>query len=196
MAGVDLRFVDAYRKERTEEEAAPKTIYNETMIVRQLMNFAKSRRLQTSDRLAGLNLREPKPAPQPCWTQVEANRILATANPAHRAAFTILADKGLRIGELQHLTWDDQRASPAPQAGLETKDGGSTRYANERSRRAERPPTTVLMGAYCAAVAHLTRSGTIGCSERRLLKAQKQVLDELGFRGHLHTVRHAFISTR
>ncbi len=107
MAGIDLRFVDAYRKQRTEDEAAAKTIYNETMIVRQLVNFAKSRRLLTSDPLAGLKLREPKPASQPCWTQDEVNRILEMANPAHRAAFTILADTGLRIGELQYLTWDD-----------------------------------------------------------------------------------------
>ena len=74
MAGIDLKFVDAYRKQRSEEEAAAKTIYNETMIVRQLVNFAKSRRLVASDPLAGLRLREPKPTPQPCWTEEEVAR--------------------------------------------------------------------------------------------------------------------------
>src|SRR5580704_4542287 len=41
MAGIDLQFIDAYRKERADSGAASKTIYNETMIVRQLVNFAK-----------------------------------------------------------------------------------------------------------------------------------------------------------
>ena len=40
MAGIDLPFIDAYRKDRTDAEAAARTIYNETMIIRQLVNFA------------------------------------------------------------------------------------------------------------------------------------------------------------
>src|SRR5579863_7022594 len=107
MAGIDLQFIDNYRKERAEAGAAAKTIYNETMIVRQFVNFAKSRRLIASDPLAGLRLREPSPSPQPCWTAGEVDRILGQANAAYQPALTILADAGLRVGELKHLTWDD-----------------------------------------------------------------------------------------
>src|SRR5262249_16303939 len=107
MAGIDLQFVDTYRKERADAEAAPKTIYNETMIIRQLVNFAKSRRLVMNDPLPGLKLREPKPTPQPCWTADEVEQILAAAGPPYQAALTIQADTGLRIGESKHLTWDD-----------------------------------------------------------------------------------------
>jgi len=71
------------------------------------VNFAKSRRLVANDPLAGLRLREPKPTPQPCWTQDEVDRILATASQPCQPALMILADTGLRVGELKHLTWDD-----------------------------------------------------------------------------------------
>jgi integrase len=200
MAGIDLRFVDAYRKQRTEEGSAPKTIFNETMIVRQLVNFAKSRRLLTSDPLAGLKLREPKPAPQPCWTQDEVNQILATANPAHRDAFTILADTGLRIGELQHLTWDDVDYTNnvlhvRPKEGWKPKTGDQRAVPMSLRVRSllERLPhrsTWVLTAPASAAYP----KGDHQVSERRLLKTLKGVLKKLGLRGHLHTFRHAFIS--
>jgi integrase len=77
------------------------------LIIRQLVNFAKSRRLVVIDPLAGLRLREPKPAPQPCWTQDEVDQILTSSNQPSQAALTILAHTGLRVGELKHLTWDD-----------------------------------------------------------------------------------------
>ncbi len=200
MAGIDLRFIDAYRKQRTEEEAADKTIYNETMIVRQLVNFAKSRRLLTSDPLAGLKLREPKPAPQPCWTQDEVNQILATANPAHRAAFTILADTGLRIGELQHLTWDDVDYTNnvlhvRPKEGWKPKTGDRRAVPISPRVRAVLEDLPQQSSWVVTAPPSLTYpAGDHQVSERRLLKALKQVLNKLGLPGHLHTFRHAFIS--
>ena len=85
----------------------PKTLYTETVIVRQLVNFALSRQMIAEDPLRGLRIREPKPTPQPCWTAEEVERILAASPESHRAAFAILADTGMRFGELAHLTWGD-----------------------------------------------------------------------------------------
>jgi hypothetical protein len=105
MAGIDLQFIDAYRKERTDSGAAPKTIYNETMIIRQLVNFAKSRRLVVNDPLAGLRLREPSPSPQPCWTPDEVDQILGAASQpcpggVHDSGGHGVADRGVKASHV------------------------------------------------------------------------------------------------
>jgi integrase len=200
MTGIDLQFIDAYRSQRTESGAAPKTIYNETMIIRQVVNFAKSRRLVLNDPLAGLKLREPKPSPQPCWTQDEVDRILAAACPPYQAAYTILADTGLRVGELKHLTWDDvdygnNVLHVRPKEGWKPKTGDQRAVPMSPRVRSllERLPqqsTWVLT----APASPTYPNGGHQVSERRLLKVLKGVLKKLGLRGHLHTFRHAFIS--
>jgi hypothetical protein len=49
--GIDLKFVDAYRNERVEAGAAPKTVYTESVVIRQLVDFALSRALIAVDPL-------------------------------------------------------------------------------------------------------------------------------------------------
>jgi integrase len=200
VAGVDLQFIDAYRKDRTEAEAAPKTIYNETMIVRRLVNFAKSRRLITTDPLAGLRLREPKPSPQPCWSAAEVDQILAAADGTYVLAYTILADTGLRIRELKHLTWDDvdfdnnvvhirPKADWKPKTGDQRAVPMSPRVRSLLEKLPRR--STWILTAPASAK---YPAGDHQISERRLLKALKVILRKLGLRGHLHTFRHFFIS--
>jgi integrase len=200
MAGIDLQFIDAYRKERTDSEAAPKTIYNETMIIRQLVNFAKSRRLVANDPLAGLRLREPKPTPQPCWTQDEVERILAAASQPCQPALTILADTGLRVGELKHLTWDDVDYVNNV-LHVRPKDGWKPKTGDQRAVPMSPRVRALLEGlpqdstwVVTAPPSPKYPNGDHQISERRLLKALKQILKNLGFKGHLHTFRHAFIS--
>jgi integrase len=202
MAGIDLQFIDAYRKERTDAEAAPKTVYNESMIIRQLVNFAKSRRLVANDPLAGLRLREPKPTPQPCWTQDEVDRILAAASQPCQPALTILADTGLRVGELKHLTWDDvdyinNVLHVRPKDGWKPKTGDQRAVPMSPRVRAlleGLPQHSDSMWVVTAPPSPKYPSGDHQISERRLLKALKQILKKLGLKGHLHTFRHAFIS--
>ena len=74
MTGIDLKFVDAYRKMRADDGAAPRTRYTETVVVRQLINFALSRDLLATDPLKGLKLVKPKPTKQPCWTYERCSR--------------------------------------------------------------------------------------------------------------------------
>jgi integrase len=197
---IDLGFIDAYRKERTDAGAAPKTVYNETMIVRQFINFAKSRRLVATDPLAGLRLREPKPTPQPCWTPAEVDLILDSAKGPHVAGFTILAETGLRIGELKYLTWTDidmdrnvlhVRAKDdwQPKTGDQRTVPMSERLRNLLSklpRRSKWVLTAPRSAQYPA--------GDNQISDRRALEALKRTLAKLGLPGHLHTFRHAFIS--
>ena len=63
MSGVDLQFVDDYRRMRVD--AAAKAHYTETIVVRQVVSFALSRDLLPADPLKGLRLKKPKPTRQP-----------------------------------------------------------------------------------------------------------------------------------
>src|SRR5262249_9402340 len=103
--GVNLRFLDAYRAWRVEYEAAPKTIYIESVVIRQVINFALSRSMLGNDPLKGLRVKKPKPAPQPCWTPEEVEKILQAAKEPERTKFLVLAETGMRVGELRWLTW-------------------------------------------------------------------------------------------
>ena len=101
---VDLTFVDRFRTLRVDQGKAPKTIHTETTILRQVVNHSRRRNLLSRDPLAGLRLVKPKPRPQPCWTQEEVQRILAASRLPHRDALVLLAETGMRVGELKHLT--------------------------------------------------------------------------------------------
>jgi integrase len=104
---VNLPFLDAYRQNRLGKKRQPTTVHKETVIIKQLLNFAVSRGRLAKNPLAGLKLKSPPKRPQPCWTWEEVKNILAAAEEPHRGVLTLLAETGMRIGELQHLTWDD-----------------------------------------------------------------------------------------
>lgn len=78
---IDLTFVDECRHRRAAAGRAAKTIYTETVIVKQLVNFAVTRSQLRSNPLAGLKIKRPKSTPQPCWTPEEVERILAASHP-------------------------------------------------------------------------------------------------------------------
>ncbi len=163
--GVTLKFLDAYRTERVAAGAASKTLYTETVVVRQLINFALSRGLLAADPLQGLRLKKPKPGQQPCWTPAEIERILAASREPERSVFLTLADTGMRIGELQHLTWEDVDFGRNV-LHVRPKDGWQPKTGDKRA---------------------------IPLSER-VRSVPERVLEAVGLRGHLHTFRHALIS--
>ena len=74
---LDLGFVDAYRAMRAKAGAKQKTIYGETVFLRQLVNFAQTRNMVEKDPLLGIKLKKPKPTRQPCWTADQVAQILA-----------------------------------------------------------------------------------------------------------------------
>jgi integrase len=104
---IDIKLIDEYRAERVAQGAEPKTLHNETTIIRQLVNFGFSRGMILSDPLRGLKIKKPKPNRQPCWSRAEMDRILAAADVQYIPALTLLAETGARVGEIKFLTWDD-----------------------------------------------------------------------------------------
>src|ERR1051326_2624846 len=107
LSGINQQFIDAYRAQRASDQTHVRTKYTETMIVRQLVKFAFTRDMVSKDPLKGYSLKKPRPTPQPCWKLEEVELILGASPKAIRPALTILAETGLRFGELAWLTWAD-----------------------------------------------------------------------------------------
>lgn len=203
---VDLSFVDAFRAQRvrhgSEKEASLKTIHIDLVLLRQIVNFAIRRKMIHSDPLAGLQLEKPKPRPQPCWTRDVVERILKAADEPQRSQLTLLAETGMRVGELRWLTWDDIDLNlgvihirPKPEGNWRPKTGDAraiplsplARTVLEQLPRHGRWVVT-------SRPSHSYPKGDHPVSERRLLEYLKRLLRRLGLSGHLHTFRHAFIS--
>ena len=200
LTGIDLAFIDAYRRARTDEDAAPKTKYTETVIVRQLVTFALSRNMLATDPLRSLKLKKPKPTPQPCWTPEQVTAILAAAPEIVRPALTLLAETGMRFGELAWLTWDDVDVE-ANVLRIRPKDGWKPKTGDRRAIPISAPIRTVLDDLprhwrWVVTMPPSTSHPEPGrqWTERRLLSALKTILVGVRLPGKLHTFRHAFIS--
>jgi len=200
LTGITPALLDTYKQQRVADQVAKKTIHTEVVVIRQLVNFALSRKMITADPLQGIKFVKPKPRPQPCWSRQEVERILAAAAEPHRSVLRLLAETGLRIGELKHLTWDDidflrRVLLVREKDGWKPKTGDAravplTPTALELLQRLPRKSAWVFTAARSAKYPQ----GDHPISERRVLEYLKKVLKRLGLPGHLHTFRHAFIS--
>ncbi len=197
---LDIPFVDAYRQHRKQEGAKPKTIHTELGVIRQLLLFAKTRRMIEENPLEGLRLTEPKSEPQPFWNEGEVDQVLKASSKVHRPIFTFLSETGTRIGELRWLTWDDVDFEQKL-IHIRPKDDWTTKTGNVRSIPMSERARQVLQGQsrHCRWIFTARASpkyplGDHQVSERRLLESLKRSLKKLGLKGHLHTFRHSFIS--
>ncbi len=197
---VDLAFVDAFRAARVAGGAAPKTVHNDTVTIRQLVNFAWRRGMINEDPLKGLRLCKPKPTPQPCWTPVELDQIIGAAAEPQRSVFAVLGGTGMRIGELKFLTWDDIDFAHKV-IHIRPKDDWKPKTGDVRAIPMSPVVRDVLQqlpqkSRWCFTALPSKRypKGDHQVSERRLLQYIKRVLGRLGLKGHLHTFRHTFIS--
>jgi integrase len=152
--------------------------------------------------MAGFTLKKPKPTRQPCWTAAEVAKILTAAPPDVRPPLTLLAETGMRFGELQWLTWQDVELDVDRGAiHVREKDGWRPTTGDQRTI-----PLSPLAQAVLGALARtwrwvVTMPPSPACpaagrqwTERRLLAGLKAVLEPPGLTGKLHTFRHYFIS--
>lgn len=202
LSQLSLRFIDHYRSLRKKTGKAPLTIHNETTIIRQMVNFALSRRMLAKDPLEGLKNPKPRPTKQPCWSPEEIERILAAAKEPQASIYLLLADTGMRIGEVQWLTWNDVDFEQGL-IHIQAKEGWKPKTGDARQinvtprvrvmleRRSRKTPWV-----FCAARSTKYPLGDQQISERRLLRSLKRLLKRIGLptAGKLHTFRHSFIS--
>jgi len=197
---VDRKLIDAYRAERVAAGSKPKTVHHQTVIIRQLVNFALSRNMLSTDPLKGLKLKNPKPTRQPCWERGEVEKILAAATGHHRSSLILLAETGCRVGEIKHLTWDDVDFERSL-IHIRPKDDWKPKTGDQRAIPMSPKARALLknlprLSRWVVTMKPSIRHPTVGrqISERRLLQYLKRLLKRLGLTGHLHTFSHAYIS--
>jgi integrase/recombinase XerD len=200
ISGVGLELIDAYKAQRVVDKAAKKTIHTELVVIRQLVNFALSRKMITVDPLTNLKLKKPKLRPQPCWSHEQMEKILAAAKEPQRSMLAVLAETGMRVGELKHLTWDDLDFGRGVIL-IREKDGWKPKTGDHRAIPMSPKARAILSNlprkakwVFTAPASAKYPAGDHPLSERRLLEYLKRVLKKLGLPGHVHTFRHSFIS--
>ena len=199
---INLRLIDEYREARRATGKAPKTIWKETAIIRRLVRFALSRKLILRDPLEGLQNPHPRSTEQPCWSPDELERIIDAAEGTLKIIFILLADTGMRIGELEWLTWQDldfheRFIHIRAKDGWRPKSGESRRVpmtprVYEQFRNLSRQHRWVIT----AGVSRRYPEGGQQISPTRTLRALKRLLRRIDMSedGKLHTFRHSFIS--
>jgi len=131
----------------------------------------------------------------------EVEAILAPSKVGYRNAHTILAETGMRVGELKHLTWADVDLGPANVLHIRSKEGWKPITGDQRAIPIS-PRLQQLLKSLPRRSSWVITSPRISkdepehkqVSERRLLQSLKTILKKLGLPGHLHTFRHSFIS--
>lgn len=206
---LDLAFLDKYRSERSSEGIAPKTLFNETTTIKQLLNFAVSRSMIKTNPLRSYRQKKPKMKLQPFWSAEQVDSILkATARSQYAHVYRVLAETGMRVGEVKFLMWEDidlpQKLIYVREKQLDP-DTGTTWQPKTGEHRVV-PLTSGLIGLF-GKLTHNHGPWVFGrtltskrrvrseqINERVVLTQLKKILKQLGLPGHVHTFRHSFIS--
>ena len=202
---ITTQTVDEFGVRRRRDGMAAKTVYTELTIVRQWLNFAVSRRMLAVSPVSGTKLVKPKPTPRDYWRQDKLDAIVDTAKGPYKAAYLLMAETGMRVGEVIHLTHDDLTLDgPAPVAHIRAKEvvAGAKpwRPKNGEERAVPLSPRAVAM------LRSLPRrrrwlidrmNGTAAtankpANDRHILAYLKTVLAKLGLEGTNHKFRHSF----
>jgi len=107
VSGLTLQLADDYVLWRKEQGAAPNTINQELIMVRAALAYAvRLGRLESNpwERIEKLKVSDKSPR---VFTREEIRAITDTMPTWAADAVTLLTYTGMRVGELQHLTWRD-----------------------------------------------------------------------------------------
>jgi integrase len=211
LSQVDLRLLDQYRCHRTSAGIAAKTLFSETVTIKQLLNFAVSRGFLNTNPFRALKLKKPKCRPQPFWTIDQVGQILtATKGSVYHAVYQVLAETGMRIGEVVFLTWEDLdldnrilyvREKPLMRGGkcvgIWKPKTGEQRVVPLTQSLVELfrgLPRRRCPWVFSRPSRNSAKPGFTRINDRNVLSHLKDALKTLGLLGHLHTFRHSFIS--
>jgi integrase len=196
-------FLDAYRQERVERDGADpdSTIIDEVVIIRQLINFSLKRKLIQIDPLDGVKIPKRRRKPQPCWRPSEVEHILDASPNSFRPIFTILADTGFRIGEVQYLTWEDVDFENNL-LHVRAKDGWKPKDGDQRSVPMSARVRAMLRGlsrqsrwvVMAPASPKYPQGGPRELGSACAAGVQAHSQADSACKGKIHTFRHAFLS--
>ena len=205
MHAISVQTLDDFAVRRRRDGMAAKTVYTELTIVRQWLNFAVTRRMLTTSPVAGTKLVKPKPAPRDYWRQEQLDAIVDAARGPYKAAYLLMAETGMRVGEVIHLTWEDLTLDGrTPVAHIRAKEvvAGAKPWRPKNGEERAVP----LSARAVAMLRTLPRrrrwvidrmNGTAAtanqpANDRHILAYLKTVLAKLGLDGTNHKFRHSF----
>lgn len=102
LSQVSVSLLDAYRAHRAKDHD-PATVYHESVVIKQLLKWAKKRDLILSNPIADYELDKPRPKEKKAPTLDQVNLILEQCTLRRRAEIGMLAFSGMRSGEAQGL---------------------------------------------------------------------------------------------
>lgn len=164
---------------RREERIGRRTLKHQLYMLSRLFNVAGREDLSNEARSLAREIRAPPPLPKVneelLRTYEEIDRMIESEKPVKRAAIMMLAETGIRVGELVSLRWEDVDLS-GKRARVRGK-GGKHRYVYFTDRTAE-------------LLRQLPRKG-----DGRVFRATDRTVRRWvsGLLGtHPHAIRHAF----
>jgi integrase len=192
MHAITTQTVDEFGVRRRRDGMAAKTVYTELTIV-------------TMSPVAGTKLVKPKPGPRDYWRQEQLDAIVETARAPYKAAFLLMAETGMRIGEVVHLTHDDLTLDgPTPIAHIRPKEvlpgARPWRPKNGEQRAVPLSPRAVAMLRdlprrrrwVIDRMEGTAATANLPANDRHILSYLKTVLAKLGLEGTNHKFRHSF----
>ena len=205
---LDVAFLDAYRQLRASEGKSPKTLWNETTTIKQLLNFAVSRGQIDANRLKAAKYDKPKSKLQPFRSIEQVQQILkSTETTSYHDVYLMLSETGMRVGEVQFLTWDDVDLANRvlyvreKQVGVSKRDVWKPKTGEHRVVPLSDDIIQMLNSrprryrwVFPRPRPHLNGKTGTPFNDRNVLTQLKRVLKSLGLKGHVHTFRHSFIS--
>lgn len=106
LAQFTVTHFDRFRASRKPTHH-PKTMYTEGVVIKQLLKWARSRKLITDNPLEDFKLAKPALEPLPGPSLEQVNRILEALSEPQRTQISVLGFTGMRSGELQRLQPED-----------------------------------------------------------------------------------------
>ena len=205
MHAISVQTIDEFGVRRRRDGMAAKTVYTELTIIRQWLNFAVTRRMLTASPVAGTKLVKPKPTPRDYWRQDKLDAIVDTAKGPYKAAYLLMSETGMRVGEVIHLTHDDLTLDGrTPVAHIRPKEvvAGAKpwRPKNGEERAVPLSPRAVAMLRSLPrrrrwAIDRMNGTAATAnqpANDRHILGYLKTVLAKLGLEGTNHKFRHSF----
>jgi integrase len=201
IADFNVKLFDAYRAWRVAQNAARTTLYHESTLIKQFLNFAVRHDLLTENPLKIAKLKKPKPATQVVYTLAQIEAILSICSVRWRSVFCVAAFTGMRIGEISWLRWEDVDFDNGlidvhRKVGWQPKDGDDRKIPLHPRARAVLEPVKKASGwVFTGKACKQFPKGGQQLSDRRALTTLKKALARLDIaHGNVHGFRRFFVS--
>jgi integrase len=194
LAQIDVALLEDFRRFRLEQGRDRKTIDGDMAAISSLLSYAVRHGYCQENAASKVKaFRVPKPRPY-VYSAEEVDAMLEASNGVLKGVLTMLADTGLRIGELEQLEWSDVDFN-AGLVHVRIKPHWRPKDKSERSVPMTDRVRRMLRSR--------TRRGDLvfyttnhrPVRERTLLAELRRVQRAAGVaQGGLHTLRHYFVS--